>query len=235
MFFVMLAYSFGYLQGYMFSPGKPGGLVSGDVGLQVFYLYPQRCIDCVEGTSRDCEFCSMYYNERVLDSVSESLGFPLKWYPSSLVSEGSVFVAGNGNVGLGVADNKFSIANTVCKITGHERACSLRGQELERSIQCLEKYGIHEDTLIYHYTTRGDCSHCEDTTRTMNQYVGETGDDVVWIDHSNKTQLNILNDCMRAFSTRQYVPELLCPENGLSIVGRISNTGKVEKFAEDCG
>lgn len=202
-------------------------------GFMAFYLYPFRCVECARGVGSDCDSCNAYYNPAGLEAVSEYLGVDIGWYDTRLVDKGSILVVGESELGLGVVENKFSVANTICRVANDSASCGIVADEVGRAKACVEDRGVSANTLVYHYT-RGDCSHCDDTTLTVDQLVRDTGFNVTKVLHEDREDMRLINMCLSSFSARQYVPEVICPANGRSLVGRVASFTELEDFARAC-
>ncbi|HHQ44830.1 MAG TPA: hypothetical protein ENN13_01680 [Candidatus Altiarchaeales archaeon] len=199
-----------------------------------YYLVPQRCIDCALEVGTNCVDCNTYYNIDMLRTMDVEFDTPLFWYPSSLVDKASVFVVGGKNVDLAVVNNKFNLAAALCRIADDARACGAFDAEITRASRCVEKYGISPDTIVLHYSTSETCSHCDRTMMTVVELEELGGYSTFWIDHENQSQMRILNECLSAFTTKDYVPEVICPRKGTSIVGRMPYVKDLRNFAESC-
>ncbi|MBD3261534.1 MAG: hypothetical protein GF334_07625 [Candidatus Altiarchaeales archaeon] len=234
---VVVALVIGLGLGYQFGLTRVSDsntLPSMDSGLTVLYLYPSRCVDCSQKGPGACDYCNSYYDETLLEAVSQELVVPINWYFTSFVSEATLVVAGGDadEFGVGAVEGKYGIANTLCAVAEHEKSCLMRDKELERVESCIEKYNLTPETLIYHYTS-GECSHCEYTSAEVTQYQRESGKPVYWIDHQDPEQKKILDECFGAFTNLNLVPQLLCPRNGLDLTGR-SSVNQIYSFANRC-
>ena len=205
--------------------------------MQVFYLYPSRCVGCDLKVAGECDYCTSYYDERVMGLLSEELGVEIKWFKTDVVDRPNVFVVSGDRVGLGDARNKHNIAHTVCEITGMQRVCRMFNEEIDRAATCAEKHGIDKNSIIYHYVTKG-CNTCVRTTPIINELSGLMYDDtqrynVKLLDHNKKDELNILNDCFSSIVNLDYVPQIICPATGKDLSGDFT-LSILRDFADAC-
>lgn len=215
--------------------------------LQVLYLYPRRCLGCDKKPNSDqpsCVNCDKYYKDNVVfDALSNDFGVAITPYVSEDVGEPAVLVASasNGKVGLGDASSKYNIATALCAIAGQEKACGIVDQRISGLRECLAKYGVSKDTLLYHYTSKG-CVHCENMGKLVMELENLSFDlggeskpyRVVWIDDENKTQMKVLEECVQDYMSLNYVPQVFCSANGRSKTGEMDSLSKFRDFADEC-
>jgi hypothetical protein len=205
--------------------------------LRVLYLYPLRCVDCDLNKPGQCDYCTSYYDVRLMDMLSQEVGVPVEFHVSDTVHRPSVLVAYDGKVTLGDARTRYNIANTLCRFAGVEKSCTLFKAELERVTNCVGDYGIEPGTVVYHTSSR-QCPVCAGTDKAANELIGLEYDDsvkyrVYSIDHADSQEKKILSDCFRAFDDIDYVPQLLCPVTGKDLTGEFT-LSQAREFADQC-
>ncbi|MFH1403709.1 MAG: hypothetical protein ABIH11_05510 [Candidatus Altiarchaeota archaeon] len=205
--------------------------------LQVFYLYPARCVDCDLNVPGQCDYCNSYYDERVMGLLSGELGVPVRFFVTDIVVRPNVFVASGDKAGLGDGRTKYNIANTVCELAGSEKSCELHESEVKRVKDCVARYGLADDTIVYHYTKSG-CNSCARTTPVVQELLGLEYNETLkytvhYVDHGDKEEMKLINECFMSFNYIDYVPQALCPANGKDLTGEFS-LGMIRDFTDAC-
>ncbi len=206
-------------------------------GLDVFYLYPLRCVNCDLMIEGQCDYCTSYYDERVMDLLSQQVGVPVDLKISDVVNKPSVFIVKNEKATLADARNRYTIANSLCKFANVESSCKMLESELERAVTCLEKRGIEKDSIIYHKSSVqcGECSKTDPMIDEMKKMEAQDGENykVAILDQADPEDKKTLADCMDVYNNIQYVPQLICPTSGKDITGSFT-LSKATDFADDC-
>ncbi|MBU0762268.1 MAG: hypothetical protein KKD39_04530 [Candidatus Altiarchaeota archaeon] len=206
-------------------------------GLQVFYLYPLRCVNCDLNKPGQCDFCTSYYDVRLMDLVSQEVGAPVKFVVSDVVQRPNVLVVNDDKMTLGDAKTRYNIANTLCRFAGVEKSCALFNGELARIESCVEGLGVEPGTVVYH-TSSGNCPVCRKMDSIVSELKGLEYQDGTYYnvksaDHQNKDDIKIVTDCMNSFDNIDYAPQLLCPINGMDLTGEFT-LGQAREFADKC-
>ncbi len=206
-------------------------------GLNVIYLYPLRCVDCDLTVPGSCDYCTSYYDDRLMDLISQEVGAPVEFFVSDTVNKPSVLVASDGRVTLGDARTRYNIASTLCSFAGVQKSCEFVSSELGRISECISKYGVSDTTLIYH-TSSTNCPVCKQTDGYADdlaklEYNDTLKYSVKVVDHADKTQSKILTECMSSFDNIDYAPQLLCPANGFDLTGEFT-LSQAREFADKC-
>ncbi|MBD3387942.1 MAG: hypothetical protein GF414_03270 [Candidatus Altiarchaeales archaeon] len=203
--------------------------------LTVYYLYPLRCVDCDLHVQGECDYCTSYYDIRLMDLISQEVGTPVQFKVSDAVSKPAVMVMYEDKATLGDARTRYNIAHTICLLSGLEKSCQLFESELERVGSCVEGYGLGEDSIVYH-TSSGNCPICESTDKVVDELEGlEYDDGVVYDVYTADHAVNkeILTDCLQAFDRTEYAPQLLCPATGKDLTGDFT-LSEAREFADKC-
>lgn len=206
-----------------------------DAGFSVYYLYPDRCVECERNIPETCEACESYYDKDMLALVSGDIGLPVSFVVSDAVSEATVFVVSGQKSFLGVAKSKVAIAQIVCAASENEEACTVFADAVDSVKKCFAGYGINAGTLVYQYAD--DCAHCELMKPVIEELeslsFGETGYVVHRIDDGDGAETRILTECVGGLLELRYIPNIICPANARSIVGE-QKLGDLRDFADDC-
>ncbi|MCX6695181.1 MAG: hypothetical protein NTU61_02645 [Candidatus Altiarchaeota archaeon] len=223
---------------FVFSGVEKGGVVENASGVQVFYLFPQRCVSCDLRTPGECDFCTSYYDDRVMGVIGQELGVELKFVVSDAVDQPNVFVVNGWRAGLIDAKSKYVIADGLCKFANVSKSCDALKSEVNRTRECVKRYSLTEDTLVYHYSTSG-CIHCARTTPLFDDLLSESynetyGYKVRKADDNNTGDRKMLDECFGSFMNLDYVPQVVCPRNGDSITGGIEKLSTLREFADKC-
>lgn len=205
--------------------------------LMVYYLYPVRCVDCDLRVPGECDYCTSYYDDRLMDLISQEVGAPVQFEISDAVNRPGVFVVYRDQATLGDARTRYNIAHTICTLSGLEKSCELFASELKRVRECVQDFGVEEDAIIYH-TSSVNCPVCSATDGIIEdlkdlEYDDNIGYEVKTVDHAVKEERKILTDCMRAFDNIEYAPQLLCPKVGKELTGQFS-LSQAREFADQC-
>jgi hypothetical protein len=206
-------------------------------GLRVYYMYPLRCVDCDLNKPGQCDYCTSYYDARLMDLLSQEVGVPVEFHVSDTVHRPSVLVVYDGKITLGDARTRYNIANTLCSFAKIEKSCTLFTGELERVEECVAAYGVEPGTVVYHTSSR-QCPVCIGTDKSIKkleglEYEEGVGYSVHVVDHADEQALKILSDCFRAFDDVDYVPQLLCPVTGKDLTGEFT-LSQASEFADNC-
>ncbi len=206
-------------------------------GLRVVYLYPARCAECDLAVPGQCSYCNSYYDLRLMDLLSQEVGVPVEFAVSDIVSKPNVFVVDDGRATLGDARTRWNIANTLCRFAGVEKSCQLFNEELDRVRNCIADYGVDENQLIYHTSSR-NCPVCTRTDGIIEDLVDlEYNDTLMYsvytVDHADPGERKMITECMQAFDYVDYAPQLLCPASGRDLTGDFT-LGRAREFADQC-
>jgi hypothetical protein len=204
--------------------------------LRVYYLYPLRCIDCDLNKPGQCDFCNSYYDERMMDTLSQSVGVPVKYYVSDAVNRPNVFVASKDKVILGDGRGRFNIAHTLCSFAKVEPSCELFSQELVRVGSCVAGYGLGKGDVVYH-TNSKNCAECQKTEPIVAELKGLDFEgakiNVRSVDSTDAAQMKLMQECLQGFDNTDYAPQLLCPKTGKDLTG-VFTLSQARDFAEEC-
>ena len=230
------------LSGYLYlNPARETVEVKNTVypveGVQAFYLYPLRCIDCDLNVPGECDLCASYYDERIMDLLSSQVGVPVKFAISDAVDLAAIFIIDGNRATLADGRNRYNIANTLCEFANIEVSCGILEDELKRSRACLLRHGIEENSIIYHRATKG-CAQCQMTDRII-QDMRELTDDydrpysIAILDQDIAEDKRTVTECMDVFNNMHYVPQLICPATGRDISGGFT-LSQARDFAQEC-
>jgi hypothetical protein len=206
-------------------------------GLDVFYLYPMRCVECDLHQPGQCDFCTSYYDERVMELIGGEVGVHLRFVFSDVVERPNILVIKDDRMTLGDAKSKHNMANTLCHFGEVQKSCDLFYSEVGKISSCIEGYGIDSGSIIYH-TNSERCPSCRATDSVVSElqtleYIEGIYYPVYRLDRAESGNQNLILECLRFFDNIDYVPQLLCPLNGQSLTGEFGLNEALD-FAEDC-
>lgn len=205
-------------------------------GLDVVYLYPERCINCERHIPPTCGDCNTFYlDQNILSALGDDLGVNLKLHVSDAVYEPSIFITYGNKATLASAKGKLAIANALCSGMNVEKSCNIVEASLSGVGDCISKYNVTDDTLLYHHGS--SCEECERTKPFVREletlaYDGESYK-VLWIDDENSEQMKILKECASDYMDLNYIPQVFCAANVRSKTGRMI-LSELRDFADDC-
>ncbi|MFH1055621.1 MAG: hypothetical protein V1744_05970 [Candidatus Altiarchaeota archaeon] len=205
--------------------------------LTVYYLYPLRCIDCDLNKQGQCDYCTSYYRSEMMELLSQDLGVPVSFHISDVVSKPNALIVYNEKITLSDGRSRYNIANTLCRFAGVKKSCELFDGELKRVKECVSRYGVDEDTLVYH-TNSKDCAVCSKTDEIVGKLIGLEYNDTMkytakMFDHSDPQGKKIFSDCLQSFDNTDYVPQLLCTGSGRDLTGEFT-LKQATDFADLC-
>jgi hypothetical protein len=205
--------------------------------LAVSYLYPLRCVNCDLNKPGECDYCNSYYDERVMDTLGEAVGVPIRFFVSDSVSRPGVLVAYKGKMTLGDGRTKYNLAHTLCQFAGVKVSCDLFQGESVKVKACMDKYGVPSGSVLYQ-TGGKDCPACQKTTGVVEELrassYNESSSYVVrTVDRSDASQKRLVSECMQSFDSAEYVPQLLCPASGSDLTGQFT-LSQAQQFADRC-
>lgn len=201
----------------------------------VFYMYPERCLDCEKRIPPTCDDCDTYYDDvAVIDAISADLNTTLTPLISETVYMPSLFIVNNGQAYLTTAENKHHMAAALCTLTQNQVACDLTKANIQGAKDCFARYQIPSDALIYYWGV--DCSDCEIT--------GEYVDELLTLDYygvpykihyiQKGTAAEIaLTECAITYHELGAVPQVFCPTTLQARKGKM-DLGDLRDFAEEC-
>ncbi len=187
-------------------------------GLKLIYLMPLGCEDC------DLE---------MVDRISNQLRIPIDKYVTDSVPQPSILILNNNVSTLATAATRYNILSSICETTNHSVACQLINYTNTTStIECLEKYDIPQNTLIYLH--KADLQLCRDIRKWITELEKE---DLIFyvISLDNIDRMKIGRECLSELTSFKnlFFPQLICPADGRIKVGPISYS-ELKKFAADC-
>jgi len=236
---VLIVFFLGFFAWTLLSGGRPAVVGPEASGLRVYYLYPSRCVNCDLRVPGQCDFCTSYYDDRVMGTLGADLGVSFDFVISDVVDKPNVFIVRDGKATLVDAKSKYGIAAGLCSFTGVGKACAAFRDEVNRTRECVKKYGVAEDALVYHYS-RSECIFCEKTTPVVDSLVGEVSynESVPYVvrkaDDKNAEDKKFLSDCFGSFVNLDFVPQVICPKTGESITGAVEKLSTLREFADKC-
>ena len=237
--FLFYAALIGFFAGALLFASAPSGGsgFSEPSGGMVFYLYPERCVNCEKRVPPTCDSCIMYYSDAgVLSAISGDVGVPIAPYLSGSVSEPTLLIAKNGVVYLGDARTKLSIAGNLCNIVKNEESCKVLNDRLFAVKKCFESYNISKSTLVYQYSET--CPHCAKVSEAMDKLLsteefGKKPYKAVSINSASEGEMRVLQSCAGDIANTRYVPNVFCPANGRVKTGEVTFS-ELRDFADDC-
>ena len=205
--------------------------------LSVSYIFPARCVGCDLNKPGQCDFCTSYYDARMMDVLSQDVGVPVRFYVSDVVQKPNVIVEYRNKMTLGDGRSKYNIAHQLCDDTGSEIPCRLFSGEVQRIRACVSKYGVGINTVVYHRSGK-DCPLCSKTDPVVAELKGASYNDdtkyrVYAVDESVPDERKMLSECMQGFDNSDYAPQLLCPANGEDLTGEFG-LSQATAFADRC-
>ena len=205
--------------------------------LSVSYIYPARCVSCNLNKPGACDFCESYYDNRMMDVLSQDVGVPVSFFVSDVVQKPNVIVEYKSKMTLGDGRSKYNIAHQLCDVTGSETPCRLFNGEVQRIRSCVSKYGVGMNTVVYHRGGK-DCALCTKTDPVVDDmknanYNDNTKYKVFAVDESVLEERKLISECMQGFDNSDYAPQLLCPANGEDLTGEFS-LSQATAFADRC-
>ncbi|MFH0863143.1 MAG: hypothetical protein V1875_08970 [Candidatus Altiarchaeota archaeon] len=205
--------------------------------LSVSYIYPSRCVDCDLNKPGECDYCTSYYDDRMMDILSQDVGAPVRFYVSEVVEKPNVIVEYRQRMTLGDGRSKYNIAHQLCDVAGLAASCSLFDGEMQRIRACVSRYGVGVNTVVYHRSSK-DCTLCTKMDAVVDELKNANFDEntkykVFVVDESSPEEKKLLSECMQGFDNSDYAPQLLCPANGEDLTGEFT-LGKATAFADRC-
>jgi len=205
--------------------------------LRVYYLYPLRCVECDLTKPGQCDYCTSYYDVRLMDMISQEVGVPVEFKVSDVVSKPAVFVVTKDKSTLGDARTRFNIDNTVCGLAGVKAACDAFKANLDAMRACVTRAGLPVNGLVYQ-TSSQDCPVCKNVDGIASQLGALSYNDTVEysvkiVDRADDSQRKLISDCFGAFDKQDYAPQLLCPATGKDLTGEFT-LSQAQAFADRC-
>jgi len=234
-----------FLAAYVFVVGGPVKSVvvnntvaspSGDFG--AYYLYPLRCVNCNLNEPGQCDYCNSFYDERVMDLVSQDVGVPVQFYISDAVKWPGILVMSKGRVTLGDARKRINIAQTLCDFAGVKKSCEYFAGQMNGVRECVKSFGIDEKTLVYHTNTGKDCPACAKTGSVVEELKALNYDDntkyaVFTADRAVSEKGKIITQCLGSYDNNPTVPQLICPGTYRDLTGEFT-LSQAQEFADKC-
>jgi hypothetical protein len=204
--------------------------------LRVYYLYPLRCVNCNLNVPGQCDFCNSYYDERMMDLVSQDVGVPVKYYVSDVVERPNVFVASNEKVTLGDARNRLNIAQTLCRFAKVAKSCKLFNSEMSKVASCLKDYNLMAGEVVYHTSATG-CTMCAKTDAVVGDLLDQDYNDTmkysVYKAESTAQSGQIMTKCLQMLDSGGSLPQLICPDANKDLTGEFT-LSQARDFADRC-
>jgi hypothetical protein len=206
-----------------------------EAGLEVFYLFPGRCVDCDLTIPGQCDFCNSYYDDRVMDLLSNELGVPLQFRVSEYINRPGLLVVTSEKMDVGDAGSRHNMAKMLCDFAKVEESCDFHQGFVDDVRSCSEKYGV-VDGLIYHTSSIG-CSGCLRTDEVVGElvklyYNDSLMYDAVTFDRQGEGK-NYIAECLPVFDNNAFAPQLVCTKTARDLTG-IFTLGEATDFADEC-
>ena len=93
-------------------------------------------------------------------------------------------------------------------------------EEAEPILECVEPYGLTQDTIIFYYSNScGWCSKMKPGVEALEK----EGYKFYWIEGSDAETSGLIDDCVRSYMTSGGVPQFICPKTNEIHVGAFSD------------
>jgi thiol-disulfide isomerase/thioredoxin len=108
-------------------------------------------------------------------------------------------------------------------------AIRVEGTERESLNECLSRFGITEDTIIFIYSE--DCPYSRQVMPAVSELKKRYK--VYFADVKNATTPELVMSCLYGIASYTSTPEFVCPANGKDLIGAVEQP-ELEKFFEEC-
>lgn len=108
--------------------------------------------------------------------------------------------------------------------------------DAEPILECVQDYGISEDTIIFYYSN--SCGWCTKMKPGV-QLLESQGYNFKWIEAGGEDK-EIIEKCIRAHMTTGGVPQFVCPKNGEIHVGAFADSNgnldeaSLKEWVDEC-